>query len=513
MIRPDFRLPALPTSCSYHSPCVSHNQSARPCAALCPEASQQHHSRLVVAVRSSSVFPFLPSAVKRYVKEPAQLPHAFQSEPASPAPTPSHHLTNPPTDLTRLTYSPEPSNHFTPFALHSTSLTSPHARLPAPILSFSIHLFSCLFLLARFSFTSCSLPTTMPAQRYERIAGNDDEDTTSPSSPQAPYPIPTSPPPSFHSRASSPSGGASRRLLSDDPLTTDADRTLADTFDAESDSDDEETVDDRQRLMRGNPEDAQSNEEDDEDMYRGGLPRRDTQLPTFTPQAPSGRVVGGGQNDGVFANLSAKPTRGEDAEEKPPTYEQAAADAAPPYWETTILAPGAFGDEVFVEGLPVGSVFSFVWNAMISMSFQFVGFLLTYLLHTTHAAKNGSRAGLGITLVQWGFTMKSAASSPTNDNPTTVFDGGAVPSDPNAHDFDPNSVSSSGGSDLTPVNSGISTSDWVAYALMIVGWFILIKSVSDFIRARRHEQLVLQSPDRGLGVAVVAEGESPERSV
>jgi hypothetical protein len=48
---------------------------------------------------------------------------------------------------------------------------------------------------------------------------------------------------------------------------------------------------------------------------------------------------------------------------------------------------------------------------------------------------------------------------------------------------------------------------------MIVGWFILIKSVSDFIRARRHEQLVLQSPDRGLGVAVVAEGESPERSV
>jgi len=172
---------------------------------------------------------------------------------------------------------------------------------------------------------------------------------------------------------------------------------------------------------------------------------------------------------------------------------------------------------VFVEGLPVGSLFSFIWNAMISMSFQLVGFLLTYLLHTTHAAKNGSRAGLGITLVQFGFGFRSAVLNPGsggNDTPGTGFDGG-VPSEPNSHDFDPDTVSGpgSGSSDLTPAASAVTGSDWIAYGLMIVGWFILIKSVSDFIRARRHEQLVLQSPDRGLGVAVVAEGESPERSV
>lgn len=151
---------------------------------------------------------------------------------------------------------------------------------------------------------------------------------------------------------------------------------------------------------------------------------------------------------------------------------------------------------------------------MISMSFQLVGFLLTYLLHTTHAAKNGSRAGLGITLVQYGFTMKGASSFSPNNDPTPGFDGG-VPADPNSHDFDPNSVQAAGGAGMesTPAASGISSSDWLAYGLMIVGWFVLIKSVSDFIRARRHEQLVLQSPDRGLGVAVVAEGESPERSV
>ncbi|KAJ4365734.1 hypothetical protein N0V83_008354 [Neocucurbitaria cava] len=350
----------------------------------------------------------------------------------------------------------------------------------------------------------------MPSQGYERVAGHDAEDSPvdSPAAQQWP---PASPPPSFRSRASSPTH-ASRRLMSDDPLANDEDRTLADTFDSDSDDDEDgDGRDDRQRLMRGNPR------SDDESPVAPGIQRRVTELPVFNTQAPSsGRVYGGG-NGGVWANLSAKPTRGEDAEEKPPTYEQAAADATPPYWETTILAPGTFGDEVFVEGLPVGSLFSFIWNALISMSFQLVGFLLTYLLHTTHAAKNGSRAGLGITLVQFGFGFRSAVLSPgngSNDNPGPGFDGG-VPSDPNAHDFDPDTVASpsSGGGDMTPAASAITGSDWIAYGLMIVGWFILIKSVSDFVRARRHEQLVLQSPDRGLGVAVIAEGESPERSV
>ncbi|CAG8563632.1 9955_t:CDS:2 [Diversispora eburnea] len=111
--------------------------------------------------------------------------------------------------------------------------------------------------------------------------------------------------------------------------------------------------------------------------------------------------------DGVFANLSAKPDTQSDNEDKnPPPYETAAADAAPPYLETTIIAPGLCGDEMLVEGLPVGNFFSFVWNMLVSMSFQFVGFLLTYLLHTTHSAKNGSRAGLGITLVQYGFYLR-----------------------------------------------------------------------------------------------------------
>lgn len=180
------------------------------------------------------------------------------------------------------------------------------------------------------------------------------------------------------------------------------------------------------------------------------------------------------------------------------------------------MAPGMSSDEVYVDGLPVGSIFSFIWNGMISMSFQLVGFLLTYLLHTTHAAKNGSKAGLGLTLVQYGFYMKGSDSSRSgNDNEDYT-----PPPDPNSHDFDPNSIGDNaaaavghGHGDSNGAMAAITTNEWISYILMIVGWFILIRSVSEFLRARRHEQLVLQSPDRGLSVPVIAEGERTETVV
>ena len=162
------------------------------------------------------------------------------------------------------------------------------------------------------------------------------------------------------------------------------------------------------------------------------------------------------------------------------------------------------------------------------MSFQLVGFLLTYLLHTTHAAKNGSKAGLGITLVQYGFYMKG--SSPArNGGPTDDSPYNDTPPDPNSHDFDPTTATGSNAAvavaamaDAANGNSSpssraalssISTGDWLAYLFMIVGWFILIRAVSNFLRARRHEQLVLQSPDRGLNIPIVATGERAETVV
>ncbi|RDW67947.1 putative metal homeostasis protein [Coleophoma cylindrospora] len=345
----------------------------------------------------------------------------------------------------------------------------------------------------------------MSSTRYERVAAHDDD---TPSTPR-------SPPPSFRSRASSPNSRHESQ--------TTVNQTLADTFDADgSDSEEENDGDDRQRLMRGTPAEASSEEVTMETSANGERPpriqRRVTHLPAFYPpvSTPTGRVYGGGSgSDGVFANLSAKPETGEKTEEHPPTYEQAAADAAPPYWETTILAPGLGGpDEVYVDGLPVGSVFSFIWNGMISMSFQLVGFLLTYLLHTTHAAKNGSRAGLGITLVQYGFYMKGSSTSTPSNGQDPQY---TQPPDPTSHDFDPNQVDQAAAASMDSSSSGgigdIASSEWLAYILMIVGWFILIRAVSDFLKARRHEQLVLQSPERGLSVPVIATGEESETVV
>ncbi|CAI4211692.1 unnamed protein product [Parascedosporium putredinis] len=300
-------------------------------------------------------------------------------------------------------------------------------------------------------------------------------------------------------------------LVGRDMIWREVNTHLEDAFDADGD-DSEDEADDRQRLVRNNstptepPAPRRSADEAPPRTGRNGY----QSVPQVAAGSQSGRVYGGGsQGDGVFSNMSAKPERNDgEKEEQPPSYEQAAADQAPPYWETTILAPGLGGpDDVFIDGLPVGSFFSFLWNALVSWSFQIVGFLLTYLLHSSHAAKNGSRAGLGITLIQFGFGIRGS-SGPSNPSGSMAGpDGYAMPPDPNSHDFDPDDVTN--GDD----GLAITGSEWLSYLLMVVGWFIIIKSISEYLHARRHEQLVLQSPDRGLGVPIVAEGESPERVV
>lgn len=150
-------------------------------------------------------------------------------------------------------------------------------------------------------------------------------------------------------------------------------------------------------------------------------------LDAVRPSHRTAGVVGGGMsNDGVFGNVMAKPGGtgprvGEEEsdgpfwapelvqKEAPPvrlkplpftiqhiltfhlpsqSYAAAQLDAVPGYWENTILAPSDpnFGD-LMIEGLPTGSIFAFLWNALFSMSFQFVGFLLTHLLAGSHASK------------------------------------------------------------------------------------------------------------------------------
>lgn len=155
--------------------------------------------------------------------------------------------------------------------------------------------------------------------------------------------------------------------------------------------------------------------------------------------------------------------------------------------------PGS-ADDVYVDGLAVGHIFGFVWNMVVSMSFQFVGFLLTYILHTTHASKQGSRAGLGITLIQYGFYLQ------TPD--TTTLPGAAG-------DFPEDEANKGTMRDILGAHI-----DYAAYALMILGWALLIKSTADFLKVRKLEAAVRETQSTsGDATAVVAHNESPESAV
>ncbi|KAF9474245.1 hypothetical protein BDN70DRAFT_885030 [Pholiota conissans] len=228
-------------------------------------------------------------------------------------------------------------------------------------------------------------------------------------------------------------------------------------------------------------------------------------LPTHYQPVPtehhSTRPTGGGlENDGVFANVTAKPqpvrtVRTADGEvhivpednqkESPPSYLEAQADAVPTYWETTIHAPaGLDGSHLIIDDLPTGSFLVFCLNIFISFFFQFVGFLLTYLLHTSHAAKFGSRAGLGLTLIQYGFYSRAFARDDQQ-----MEEDAAMPADSWGQP-----AASSSSSTPTPTTSTQmmtpSSRDWLSFLFMTLGWFLLLSSVIGYWRVKRWENSI-----------------------
>ncbi|EJD42239.1 hypothetical protein AURDEDRAFT_115191 [Auricularia subglabra TFB-10046 SS5] len=223
-------------------------------------------------------------------------------------------------------------------------------------------------------------------------------------------------------------------------------------------------------------------------------------------------VVGGGvENDGVFANVVAKPQGArveqtpdgvyvvpeETQKDAPPSYAAAQADAVPPYWETTVHAPSAGSStagEMMVDNLPTGTLFSFLWNMLVSLSFNFVGFLLTYLLHTTHAAKYGSRAGLGVTLLQYGFALRNREIG----QPGQAGEWGSWEEPDPTPSTDVPTLTP--GNATTPVSSEQEVAgavpypqEWIAFFLMTMGWFLLLTSFLGYWRVKRWEHQILAS--------------------
>ncbi|KAJ3102878.1 hypothetical protein HDU96_009479, partial [Phlyctochytrium bullatum] len=97
-------------------------------------------------------------------------------------------------------------------------------------------------------------------------------------------------------------------------------------------------------------------------------------------------------NDGVFANLNVASQNSTSYDKnfeeiEPPSYQDAVYEATPAYFDATVVSSFSDDGDVVVEGFPVGNFFTFFVNLIVSMSFDFIGFLLTSMLATSHAAK------------------------------------------------------------------------------------------------------------------------------
>lgn len=210
-----------------------------------------------------------------------------------------------------------------------------------------------------------------------------------------------------------------------------------------------------------------------------------------------GRFVGQG-TDGVFRNLMAKPETQSDLntqEQHPPTYDEAAADSTPEYWETTMISP-MYDNEVFVQGLPVGNLANFVWNALVTVAFQLVGFILCYLLHTSHAAKQGTRAGLGIIILMLGWDR-----IPSNFGRADQIPVRYEPEDPNMIDVT-KSLSIKAGSKVDEYHLALfnklefsklenTKTPYAAYGLIAFGIFVVLMALVDYFKVKQKEKRIL----------------------
>ena len=152
------------------------------------------------------------------------------------------------------------------------------------------------------------------------------------------------------------------------------------------------------------------------------------------------------------------------------------------------------------------NIANFVWNALVSVAFQFVGFILCYLLHTSHAAKQGSRAGLGINLICMVWNLV-----PQNFGHPDKLPKKYQPENPNDFDINkstkylaklmdiiqgysyriqmPDTKDSNGGDWL-----GVQGVPYVAYGLIAFGLFIILKSLVDYYRVKQLERAILNPP-------------------
>ncbi|KAJ3000395.1 hypothetical protein HDV02_005755 [Globomyces sp. JEL0801] len=185
---------------------------------------------------------------------------------------------------------------------------------------------------------------------------------------------------------------------------------------------------------------------------------------SITTNPNSNRLVDH-QLDGVFSNMAVKPSteQGKVFEEiEPPSYHDVIVDPSPDYHINCVDENG----DVLIEGLPVGDYFVFLVNTFISMTFDILGFFLTTLLSTNHAARLGSQSGLGLTLLRYGCLIKTKVDN--DEFPPVEYENGYRP--------DPEEEKS--------------RREWSAVFIIAMGVFVIIRSNVEFFRLVRMKALI-----------------------
>ena len=119
---------------------------------------------------------------------------------------------------------------------------------------------------------------------------------------------------------------------------------------------------------------------------------------------------------------------------------------------------------------------------------------MTSVLASTHAARFGSRAGLGATLIQTGYYMTQQDNQVQEG---TVWPAPSDASDGSKMDTEAQAPSASGmmGDETTSAQFSAIT-QWLSFFLMAVGWLIVLSSILGFWRVKRFERSIQQSNAR-----------------
>ncbi|KAI8870461.1 hypothetical protein GQ42DRAFT_178572 [Ramicandelaber brevisporus] len=199
-----------------------------------------------------------------------------------------------------------------------------------------------------------------------------------------------------------------------------------------------------------------------------------------------------------------------------PTYREATGITPTPFFGPPLIMSiidnnGANGtDEIYVEGMPVGSIYLMLINALVSGVVQVVGFMLCFLLARTHAARCGAYLGLGATMLQYGFSIRgNVLRDMQRDSQTGIDLTTGKPATPTVPP-----VVSGGGNNMNPAemlndpNGPASESDalhngFLAYILIILGWLLIIRALLDYIRLRRLEAIIMTQSSAPTGANAV----------